>query len=58
MAFIKITDYGGTIEAAVFPRIFQEYKAIIKPETVIALRGRLSSRNGELSMVADKMKAL
>jgi DNA polymerase-3 subunit alpha len=58
MAFIKITDFGGTIEAAIFPRIFQEYKAIIKPETVIALKGRLSSRNGEMSLVADKMKAL
>ncbi len=58
MAFIKITDYGGTIEAAIFPRIFQEFKSIIKPETVIALKGRLSSRNGELSLVADKLKAL
>jgi DNA polymerase-3 subunit alpha len=58
MAFIKLADFEGAIEAAVFPRIFQEYKSILKPETVIALRGRLSSRNGELSMVADKMKAL
>lgn len=58
MAFIKLTDFGGTIEAAIFPRIFQEYKSIIKTETVIALKGRLSSRNGEMSLVADKMKAL
>jgi DNA polymerase-3 subunit alpha len=58
MAFVKLTDYDGTIEAAVFPRIFAEYKAILKPETVIALKGRLSSRNGELSLVADKLKAL
>jgi hypothetical protein len=28
------------------------------PETVIALKGKLSSRNGELSMVAEKLKAL
>jgi DNA polymerase-3 subunit alpha len=58
MAFIKITDYEGAIEAAIFPRTFAEYKSILKPDTVIAMRGRLSSRNGELSMVADKMKAL
>ncbi|TSC69222.1 MAG: DNA polymerase III subunit alpha [Parcubacteria group bacterium Gr01-1014_56] len=58
MAFVKLADFGGSIEAAVFPRIFQEYKSILKPETVIALKGRLSSRNGELSMVADKLKAL
>jgi DNA polymerase-3 subunit alpha len=58
MAFLKIVDYGGAIEAAIFPRIFAEYKDILKPETVIALRGRLSSRNGEMTMVADKLKAL
>jgi DNA polymerase-3 subunit alpha len=58
MAFVKLTDFDGTIEAAVFPRIFKEFRDILKPETVIALKGRLSSRNGELSMVADKLKAL
>ncbi len=58
MAFIKLADFGGTIEAAIFPKTFAEYKSILKPETVIALRGKLSNRNGELSMVADKMKAL
>ena len=58
MAFVKISDFGGTIEAAVFPRTYAEYKAILIPENVIALKGRLSERNGELSMVADKLKAL
>ncbi|HYF12961.1 MAG TPA: DNA polymerase III subunit alpha [Candidatus Paceibacterota bacterium] len=58
MAFVKLTDFDGTIEAAVFPKIFAEYKSILKPENVIALKGRLSNRNGELSLVADKLKAL
>jgi DNA polymerase-3 subunit alpha len=58
MAFVKIADFDGTIEAAVFPRIYATHKAILIPENVIALKGRLSERNGELSMVADKLKAL
>lgn len=58
MAFVKIADYDGTIEAAVFPRTYAEHKAILIPENVIALKGKLSERNGELSMVADKLKAL
>ncbi len=58
MAFIKIADYDGAIEAVVFPKNFVEYKKLLVPETVIALKGKLSSRNGELSMVAEKMKAL
>jgi len=58
MAFVKLADMSGTIEAAVFPRAYAEHKEILKPESVIALKGRLSERNGELSMVADKLKAL
>jgi DNA polymerase-3 subunit alpha len=58
MAFIKITDFDDTIEAVVFPKGYAEYKEILRPETCIALKGRLSNRNGELSMVADALKAL
>ncbi|HVY72477.1 MAG TPA: DNA polymerase III subunit alpha [Candidatus Paceibacterota bacterium] len=58
MAFIKIADYDGTIEAVVFPKNFTEHKDILKPDTCIALKGRLSNRNGELSMVAEALKAL
>jgi len=58
MAFIKITDFDDTIEAVVFPKGYAQYKDILRPETCIALKGRLSNRNGELSMVADALKAL
>lgn len=58
MAFVKIADFDGSIEAAIFPRTYAEHKTILVPENVIALKGRLSERNGELSMVADKLKAL
>lgn len=58
MAFVKIADFDGSIEVCVFPKIYAEFRDIIKPESVIALKGRLSSRNGELSLVADKLKAL
>ena len=58
MAFIKLADYDGSIEAVVFPKSFAEYKTILKPETCIALKGRLSNRNGELSIVTEALKAL
>jgi DNA polymerase-3 subunit alpha len=58
MAFIKLADFDGAIEAAVFPRTYTEFKNILVPDTVVALKGKLSSRNGELSVVADKLKAL
>ena len=58
MAFIKLADYDGSIEAVVFPKSFAEYKTILKPETCIELKGRLSNRNGELSIVTEALKAL
>lgn len=58
MAFIKLADFDGSIEAVVFPKNYEEHRAIIKPDTCIALKGRLSNRNGELSMVAEALKAL
>lgn len=58
MAFIKIADFDSSIEAVIFPKNYMAYKQILKPESCIALKGRLSNRNGELSMVAEALKAL
>ncbi|MCC7500475.1 DNA polymerase III subunit alpha [Candidatus Nomurabacteria bacterium] len=58
MAFIKLADEGDTIEAVVFPKSFVEYREILKPDACVALKGRLSNRNGELSLVTEAMKAL
>jgi len=58
MAFIKLSDQSGSIEAVVFPKNYTEHRDILKPETCIALKGRLSNRNGELSIVAEQMKVL
>ena len=46
------------MEAVVFPKNYLEHRNILKTENCIALKGKLTSRNGELSMVADALKAL
>ncbi len=58
MAFIKLTDFEDSLEAVIFPKNFSEHRSILKPESCIALQGRLSERNGELSMVAEKLTVL
>jgi len=58
MAFVKIADFDGSIEAVVFPKNFTQHRELLKPESCIALKGRLSNRNGELSLVAEALKAL
>ncbi len=58
MAFVKIADMDGSIEAVIFPKLFAQHKDLLKADSCIALKGRLSNRNGELSLVAEAVKAL
>ncbi|MBI5817226.1 MAG: DNA polymerase III subunit alpha [Candidatus Yonathbacteria bacterium] len=58
MAFVKIADFSGMIEVVIFPKIFTEFKNILVKEKCIAIKGRTSERNGEKSIIAEKVKEL
>ncbi len=58
MLFIKVADYTGSIEAVIFPKLFKEHEAIFTPDNCVAIKGRLSMRNGTPSIVTEKIKAL
>ena len=58
MAFIKLADFSGQVEAVVFPKSYVEYKSLLRPEACIAIKGRVSNRNGEFSVVTEALKAL
>lgn len=58
MLFIKITDLTGSIEAVVFPKILKDLEQHFMPDACIAIKGRLSARNGIPSIVVDKAKTL
>ncbi len=56
MAFLKISDLTGSIEAVVFPSIFKESVEILIPEKCIAFSGKVSVRNGEKSIIIEAVK--
>lgn len=56
MAFLKIADFTGSIEAVVFPSVFSEFIEILIPEKCIALSGKVSNRNGEKSIIIEAVK--
>ena len=58
MAFLRLSDFSGTIEAVVFPKIYEEYKDLILEDTIVALKGKISKRNDEISLIVDKVKKL
>jgi DNA polymerase III subunit alpha len=58
MAFVHVSDMTGTVEVVIFPRIYESFKALLIPETCIGIKGKMSSRNGEISIIADIIKPM
>jgi len=58
MAFIKIADFSDSIETVVFPRVFTQYAALLEPDKCLIMKGRISHRNGEPSVIVEKVKEL
>jgi len=58
MAFLKVADFTGSLEAVVFPKTLAVYRTILNPDVCIALKGKMSERNGQKSIIIDKIKVL
>ncbi len=58
MAFLKISDFSGTIEAVVFPSVYKNNIETLIPEKCIALSGKVSNRNGEKSIIIEALKEI
>jgi DNA polymerase-3 subunit alpha len=58
MAFAKIGDYHGSIEAVLFPKTYEEAKKQIGSDQCLAIEGTISERNGEKSILVNKVKEL
>jgi DNA polymerase-3 subunit alpha len=58
MAFVKVKDFDESIECVFFPQVYETYKEMLNNEKCVAIKGKLTERNGEYSILADKMKKL
>lgn len=58
MAFVRIVSKDDFIEIVTFPEVYQTFRELLVPGTCIALKGKLSIRNDEASILADKIKRL
>lgn len=58
MLFVKIADFSDSIEMVVFPRTYEEFKTVIVPDECIAVKAKVSLRNGEKSLIVEKAKKL
>jgi DNA polymerase-3 subunit alpha len=58
MVFLKVADLTDSIEAVVFPKIFEEFQDILVPESCLVIKGTFSTRNGGMSILVDKVKVM
>ena len=58
MVFLKIADLSDSIEAVAFPKIFEQFQDILIPESCIVVMGKISTRNGNKSILIDKVKLM
>lgn len=58
MAFIQLSNLEDTIEMVAFPEVFQTNRELLVPGTCVAVKGKLSIRNEQPSVLLDKLKSL
>ena len=46
------------MEAVAFPKTFEKYKDILMADSCIAMKGKISERNGDKSLLADIIKKI
>lgn len=58
MAFISISNEKGiTVEAVIFPRVFEQYKELLINDNVIVIEGKLDTKEDRPVIIADRIIA-
>ena len=56
MAFIDMEDLFGTVEVVVFPNVFERCGSFIEEDSIIAVKGKLNFKEGEMpKLLADNI---
>jgi len=58
MAFVRISDLSDNLEVVVFPKTYTEYKDLLILNKCVAIKGRISERNDEKSLLTEKVKEI
>ena len=58
MAFLKLFDFTDSIECVVFTDIYDKFKNILIADKCVAIKGKISHRNGEPSIIVEAVKEL
>ena len=58
MAFVTLQDLSGSCEVVVFPSVYQVAAGLLKPDTLIFVRGKINLRDETPKVLADEVAPL
>ncbi|MDT3705175.1 MAG: DNA polymerase III subunit alpha [Thermincola sp.] len=60
MLFAQLEDLMGSVEVILFPRVYKENAAVLKPDAPILVRGRINfnTRDEQTKIIAEKLGSL
>ena len=59
MAFVTLEDLYGSIDVVVFPRTLQQYQELLKEDSIIFIKGRISVRDDDdVSILTGQIKSI
>lgn len=59
MAFLKLEDLTGSVEAIVFPNALSEYGRYIKEESIVVVKGTVKSEDeGEIKIICEYISSI
>lgn len=56
MAFVQLEDMGGQCEVVVFPRTYAEVKEMLVIDSIVMVKGKAQTREGQTSLLADSFQ--
>jgi DNA polymerase-3 subunit alpha len=56
MAFCRVEDETGSIEAIIFPRIFSQSRIFWVPDRIVLASGKIDNRDEKLSLIVDSVE--
>lgn len=58
MAFVRLADFTDSLEIVVFPDTFKNFENLLLPDSCVAIKGKMSDRNNEKSLIAEAVKKI
>lgn len=58
MGLVRLRDYHGVIEVAVFPEAYKKYKKLLAVDIPLIVQGKVTTRNGEKTLIVNEIREL